>query len=78
MARVVNVAGSYSSDLTPSLGTFICHRCGPKEIKKRGGQITNVSEALMSVRVFCFFLPPWGVLGSLPPLAQNKTVLSMN
>ena len=25
------VGGSYSSDLTPSLGTSICHGCGPKK-----------------------------------------------
>ena len=28
-------AGSCSSDLTPSLGTFICHRCGPKKKRKK-------------------------------------------
>ena len=27
-------AGSSSSDLTPSLGISICHRCGPKKEKK--------------------------------------------
>ena len=30
MAVAVANAGSYSSDSTPSLGTFICHGCGPK------------------------------------------------
>ena len=25
--------GSYSSDSTPSLRTFICYRCGPKKLK---------------------------------------------
>ena len=28
-------AGSCSSDLTPSLGTSICHKCGPKKKKKK-------------------------------------------
>ena len=28
-------AGSYSPDSTPSLGTSICCRCGPKKKKKR-------------------------------------------
>ena len=28
-------AGSCSSNLTPSLGTFICHRGGPKKQKKK-------------------------------------------
>ena len=27
-------ASSCSSDLTPSLGTSICHRCSPKKTKK--------------------------------------------
>ena len=28
-------ASGYSSDWTPSLGTFICHRCSPKKTKKK-------------------------------------------
>ena len=31
----VAVAGNCSSYLTPSLGTSICHRCGPKKKKIR-------------------------------------------
>ena len=31
IAVAVVQAGSYSSDLTPSLGTSICCRCGPKK-----------------------------------------------
>ena len=31
----VAVAGSCSSDLTPSLRTSICHECGPKKEKKK-------------------------------------------
>ena len=34
VAVAVAVAGSYSSDSTPSLGTSICHGCGPEETKK--------------------------------------------
>ena len=34
VAVAVVQADSCSSDLTPSLGTFICHRCGPKRQKK--------------------------------------------
>ena len=30
-----NQASSYSSDLTPSLGTSICRGCGPKKTKKK-------------------------------------------
>ena len=28
-------AGGYSSDSTPSLGTSMCHRCGPKKTKRQ-------------------------------------------
>ena len=31
----VAVAGSCSSDLTPSLEMSVCHRCGPKRKKKK-------------------------------------------
>ena len=31
----VAVAGSYSSDSTPSLGTSICPGCGPQKTKKK-------------------------------------------
>ena len=35
VAVAVAVAGSYSSDLTPSLGISICHRCSPKKQRKK-------------------------------------------
>ena len=35
IAVAVAVACSCSSDLTSSLGTSICHRCGPKRQKKK-------------------------------------------
>ena len=40
---VVTVAwtGSYSSDSTPSLGTSICSRCGPKKKKKEKPHLTG-------------------------------------
>ena len=38
MVVVVAVAGSYSSDLTPSLGTSMCCGCGSK---KTGGEKKN-------------------------------------
>ena len=34
IAVAVVYAGSHSYSLTPSLGTFICHRCGPKKTKQ--------------------------------------------
>ena len=33
VALAVAVAGSYSSDSVPSLGTSICRGCGPKKTK---------------------------------------------
>ena len=35
VAVVVAETSGYSSDLTPSLGTSICHGCGPKKKKKK-------------------------------------------
>ena len=35
VAAAVAQAGSDSSDLTPSLGTSMCSRCGPKKTKKK-------------------------------------------
>ena len=35
VAVPVAQASGYSSDLTLSLGTSICHRCGPKKSKKK-------------------------------------------
>ena len=32
IAMAVAVAGNYSSDSTPSLGTSICRQCGPKKM----------------------------------------------
>ena len=41
-------AGRYSSDSTPSLGTPICHRCGPKMKKKK--KVITVQSGEMGVR----------------------------
>ena len=40
---VVQVS-SYSLDSTPSLGTSICHKCGPKKTKEKKKKKKNVSE----------------------------------
>ena len=39
-------AGSCSSDLTPSQGTSICHRCGPKKKakKKKKKKLERISD----------------------------------
>ena len=41
VAVAVAQAGSYSSNSPPSLGTSICHRCSPKEEKKK--KVTSLS-----------------------------------
>ena len=46
MAQVL--AGNYSSDSTPSLGTSICHGCGPKETKKIHKTTTKKPTSLLS------------------------------
>ena len=38
----VAVAGSCSSTSTPSLGPYVCHRCGPKKQKKRQTFVDSV------------------------------------
>ena len=45
---VAQAAGSYRSDLTPSLGTSICHRCSPKKKKRQEeeSKLKNASELL--------------------------------
>ena len=35
IAMTMAKAGGYSSDSTPSLGTPMCHACGPKKTKKK-------------------------------------------
>ena len=43
-AVAVAVAGSCSSDSAPRLGMSICHRCGPKEQKKKINKIAILGE----------------------------------
>ena len=69
MAVAVVQAGSCSSNATPSLGTSICLRCGPKKTKQ-----TNKHPFLKGIRESGFFnleLP--GLLASCPAI---NTVLS--
>ena len=42
VAVAVVLAGSYSSDLTPNLGTSICCRCGPKKTKDNKKTLYNL------------------------------------
>ena len=48
----VGMAGSYSSDLTPSLGTSIC---GPKKTKQNKPQLYLLGEVLPKEKQFLFF-----------------------
>ena len=44
VAVAVAVASSCSSDLTPSLGTPICHKCGPKKITNTQKNPNNTNK----------------------------------
>ena len=57
----VAVVGSYSSDLTPSLGTSICYRCHPEKKKKKRKKLVNVQQAI----------PLWGY-----PFHQTKVIFT--
>ena len=47
----VAVASSCSSDLTPSLGPSICHRCGPKKTKAKKNSISEMfSKTIFSTQ----------------------------
>ena len=49
-------AGGYSSDLTPSLGTSICCRCGPRKGKKTNKQTKKTFLSFfLSLSLFFFF-----------------------
>ena len=53
IAVAVVYAGSYSSDLTSSLGASICHRYGPKKdqkIKKSGEKMLNKRSQIQKNR----------------------------
>ena len=47
------MASSYSSDLTPSLETSMCHECGPKKKAQwvGSGIVTEVAQVTAVVRV---------------------------
>ena len=44
--------GSYSSDSTPSLGTFVCLEYGPKKTKGKNETKQNFTTALNGRQVF--------------------------
>ena len=67
---VVAVAyvNDYGLDLTSSLGTSICHGCGPKKTKKKKKKKTSRSSHLGSVETNLTRNPE--VAGSIPGFAQ--------
>ena len=64
-AVAVDEAGGCSSDWTPSLGTSICHRCGPK----------NNTKPTRSVQVL--LVPAWVAASpqTLQPLSPSLLIL---
>ena len=75
VAMAVVQAGSYSSDWTPSLGSSICHRCGPEKTedkkkkksfraKRKKPRERKVLKKILVLRVWLtFLLPSFSILG---------------
>ena len=67
-------AGSYSSDLAPSLETSICRRCGPKKRVKRKERLNKEIKDTRGVPIVAQQLTNptrnHEVSGSIPGLAQ--------
>ena len=67
----VAVACSYSSDLTPSQGTAICHRYGPKKQKKKVVLLVLFLSALVISKLITSYL----ILQCLP--LSNTLLLTL-
>ena len=66
VAVTVAVAGSYSPDPTPSLGTSICRGCSPKKRKKKGSgryHFISISDSLPLWAHGCTSWPPDDCVG---------------
>ena len=74
-AVAVAQAGSYSSDLTLSLGTSICHRRSPKKKKKKkvNGFWKNVSHLIIVSPLSCF--PITNILLHFRSIITNSPLL---
>ena len=59
-------AGSYSSDSTPSLGTSICCRCGPKKQK------INKIKYVIRVCVYYIYIYTYTQWNTAQPLKKDK------
>ena len=51
------MAGCYSSDLTPGLGTSICRRCGSRKDQKKKKLYGNIKTNLRKKKARDFTLP---------------------
>ena len=52
IAVAVAVASSCSSDVTPGPGISICHRCGPKEKKKKKKATKEIYECSPGYKIW--------------------------
>ena len=75
IAVAVAVASSYTSDSTPSLGTSMCHRCGPKKQKRK----TKKTQEMIPKKVSCpvshtnqELWPHWAGSGDLARACQAE------
>ena len=60
VAVTVVQAGSCSSYLTPSLGTSICHGCGPESKNKKQNKTNKQTNILLKEQVLGFI--PWAIV----------------
>ena len=58
VAVAVVEAGNCNSDSTPSLGTSICHRCGPEKTKQKTKNKTPNGQKNLSVFEIASFVYP--------------------
>ena len=70
VAVAMPVAGSCSSNSTPSLGTNICHKCSPKRTKRQA------APAVYVTRLYPLnHLPDWGLnLNSYSLILNQESV----
>ena len=76
VAVAVAQAIDYSSDSTPSLGTPICYRCGPKKTRKKKDKKTKLIKICFIEKNAIF--GPYKVLVLLVPmcrLCQQKATI---
>ena len=78
IAVAVAVAGNYSSDLTPSLGTSICCWCGPKKEKKERERERELVDKNINRIVITIFLMIRELLERLNILSRDMRAKNKN